>query len=170
MPVPLDLKAADEKADKVVEILAPFCQQIVIAGSIRRRHPEVGDIDLVIQPIPGKRRYIRDRCLSWRPQLLEDGQVNLLFKVKDVQIDIFFGDEPGGDLFTEPSNFGSLLICRTGSKDFNIWLASRAIHMGLRWNPYRGVVERGKIIASHTEEAVFKALKLDWIKPEERER
>lgn len=166
----IDLKSATEKAGKVVEILAPFCARIEIAGSIRRRRPEVGDIDLVIEPKPGKRRYIRDRCLSWHPAIIEDGQINLLFKVKGIQIDLFFADEPGRDLFAEPGNFGSLFICRTGSKDFNIWLCNRATAMGLHWNPYRGVVQKGKIIASQTEEAVFKALGLDWIKPEEREK
>jgi DNA polymerase (family 10) len=165
----MDLASAEQKAVKVVESLRVFCGKIEIAGSIRRRRPEVGDIDLVIEPLPGKRRYIRDRCLSWAPRLLEDGQVNLLFEVKGVQIDIFFADEPGKDLFAEPSNFGTLLICRTGSKDFNISLAARAKGRGLHWNPYRGVVEHGSVIASATEEAVFKALGLAWIKPEDRE-
>lgn len=167
---PLSLADADEKAAKVVEILAPFCARIEIAGSIRRRRPEVGDIDLVIEPKPGKRRYIRDRCLSWRPQVMTDGDVNLLFTVKGVQIDIFFADEPGEDLFAEPGNFGSLFICRTGSVAFNVWLCAQAKKRGLHWNPQRGVVQKGKIIASQTEEAVFKALGLDWIKPEDRER
>jgi len=165
----MDLKTAEEKAAKVVEFLAPFCARIDIAGSIRRRRPQVGDIDLVIEPKPGKKRFIRDRCLSWKPQIITDGDVNLLFTVKGVQIDIFFADEPGLDLFAEPGNFGSLFICRTGSKEFNIQLASRALKRGLHWNPYRGVVQKGKIIASHTEEAVFKALGLAWIKPEDRE-
>lgn len=166
----LDLSSATEKANAVAEYLCPLCAQIEIAGSIRRRRPHPGDLDFVIQPLPGKRRYIRDRCLSWRPQVLTDGQVNLLFIVKGVQIDIFFADEPGSDLFAEPGNFGSLLVCRTGSAQFNIWLADRAKRLGLHWNPQRGVVQKGKIIASHTEEAVFKALGLDWIKPEDRER
>lgn len=166
----LDLQTATEKAAKLVENLAPFCARIAVAGSIRRRRPHVGDIDLVIEPIAGKRRYIRDRCLSWKPQVLQDGDQNLLFIVKGIQIDIFFSDEPGKDLFAEPSNYGSLLVCRTGSMQFNVWLAARAKRMFLHWNPYRGVVQKGKIIASQTEADVFKALGLDFIKPEERER
>ena len=170
MTMPLDLASATEKALAVVDHLRPFCAQIEIAGSIRRRRPEVGDLDFVIQPLPGKRRYIRDRCLSWKPQVLTDGQVNLLLVVKGVQLDIFFADEPGSDLFAAPGNFGTLLVCRTGSMQFNIWLADRAKKRGLHWNPQRGVVQKGKIIASQTEEAVFKALGLDFIQPEDRER
>jgi DNA polymerase (family 10) len=166
----MPLASATEKALAVVEHLRPFCAQIEIAGSIRRRRPQPGDLDFVIQPLPGKRRYIRDLCLSWKPQVLTDGQVNLLLVVKGVQLDIFFADEPGADLFAEPGNFGTLLVCRTGSMQFNVWLADRAKKRGLHWNPQRGVVQKGKIIASHTEESVFKALGLDWIKPEARER
>lgn len=168
--MPLDLQSATDKAVKVVEFLSPFCERIEIAGSIRRRRPQPGDIDLVIQPLPGKLRYIKDRVMSWKPQILEDGQINFLVMVKGIQIDIFFADEPGKDLFAEPSNFGSLLLCRTGSKEFNVWLCNQAKRKGLHWNPYRGVVEKGKIIASHTEKAVFKALGLDFIKPEDREK
>ena len=166
----LDLQTATEKASKVVEILAPFCSRIEIAGSIRRRRPQPGDLDFVIEPKLGKRRYIRDRCLSWHPQVMTDGPVNLIIAVKGVQLDFFFADEPGADLFAEPGNFGSLLICRTGSVAFNIWLVAQAKKQGLTWNPYRGVVQKGKIIASQTEEAVFKALGLSWIKPEDREQ
>jgi DNA polymerase (family 10) len=166
----MNLDDATAKAIAVADQLRPFCAQIEIAGSIRRRRPQPGDLDFVIQPLPGKRRYIRDRCLSWKPQVLTDGQVNLLLVVKGVQLDIFFADEPGADLFAEPGNFGSLLVCRTGSLEFNKWLCGEAKKRGLHWNPQRGVVQKGKIIASHTEEAVFKALGLSWIKPEEREK
>lgn len=166
----MNLKSTEEKALKIVELLAPFCARIEVAGSIRRKRPEVGDIDLVIEPLPGKRRYIRDRCLSWRPQVLEDGEVNFLFTLKGVQVDIFYANEAGQDLFADVGNFGSLFICRTGSKQFNIWLCQHAKTKGLHWNPYRGVVQKGKIIASRTEEDVFKALGLEWIKPEDRER
>ena len=160
------LSTADKYALGIVAKLADMCERINVAGSIRRRRPQVGDIDLVIEPKPGKRRYIRERVLKWKPQILADGDMNFLFLVKGVQIDIFFADEQGTDLFAPPTNFGSLLICRTGSKAFNIWLCEQAEKNGLHWNPYRGVVHKGKVIASQTEEAVFKALGLAWIKPE----
>lgn len=166
----LDLATAAKYAASIVEKLADMCEQIAVAGSIRRRRPQVGDIDLVIQPKAGKRRFIRDRILAWKPLLKADGHENLLVEVKGVQIDIFFADEPGQDLFAEPGNFGTLLVCRTGSLQHNIYLADRAKKLGRHWNPYRGVVQRGQIIASQTEASVFNALGLDFIKPEDRER
>ena len=37
-------------AEKLVSILAPYCERIEIAGSLRRMKPEVGDIELVLIP------------------------------------------------------------------------------------------------------------------------
>ena len=46
----MDLEYALPIANQVVEKLAPFCQRIEVAGSIRRRRPFVHDIDLVVIP------------------------------------------------------------------------------------------------------------------------
>ena len=74
-------------------------------------------------------------------------------------------------LNTAPDNFGTLLLCRTGSKEHNIFLVEHAKRLNLRWNPYRGVIDgAGNVLASETEEDIFKALDLPWIQPEDRER
>lgn len=166
----LDLATADKYAANVKAALAPMCERIEIAGSIRRRRPQVGDIDLVIQPKRGMLGEIKRKCMSWKPAVLEDGQINFLFVLRTVQIDIFFADEPGVDLFAEPGNFGTLLVCRTGSKEFNIWLCQEAKKNGVKWNPYRGVVCKGKVVASAREEDVFAAIGVPFIGPEEREK
>jgi DNA polymerase (family 10) len=171
-PLAMNLSDADSNASRIVEILRPFCTRIEIAGSIRRRRPIVNDIDLVILPDPGKLEEIRARCLQSKPFILENGDQNLLFRLKNgIQIDIFFAYPSGGDLFQAvPGNFGSLLLCRTGSKAFNIYFATLARDKGLHWNPYRGIVENQEVIASETEESLFEAVSLPFISPEARER
>ena len=67
----------------------------------------------------------------------------------------------------EPSNFGILLLARTGSAMHNVWLAQAA---GLHFNPHRGLLRRGALIASAEEVEIFKALGLRFIPPEDRER
>ena len=42
------LKIAQGAAQNFFKLLQPVCRQIEIAGSIRRRKPEVHDIDLVV--------------------------------------------------------------------------------------------------------------------------
>ncbi|MDX2138587.1 MAG: hypothetical protein SF123_10875, partial [Chloroflexota bacterium] len=51
---------ADAKAlaDCVVNLLAPHCQRIDIAGSIRRKMSDIGDIDIVCEPGDGFDAYL----------------------------------------------------------------------------------------------------------------
>ncbi len=46
----MELEKAQIIADQVKNKLAPFCERIEIAGSIRRRRPFVHDIDIVAIP------------------------------------------------------------------------------------------------------------------------
>ena len=171
-------------ADKAVAALAPFCERIEIAGSLRRGRPVVGDIDLVI--LPKDRAAIRKRLIP-ACHLIADGTQNLIVDfpvpslqssvsslqsaVPRLQLDIFFAHGGTSDFFThEPSNWGTLLLCRTGSKEFNIWFAQQATAAGYHWNPYRGLMADGKVIASATEADLFASLRLGVINPEDRER
>ena len=46
----MELERAQEMAEAVVWQLSPYCQRLVVAGSIRRGKPQVNDIDLVLIP------------------------------------------------------------------------------------------------------------------------
>lgn len=168
-------------AEIIVESLRPHCDQIEIAGSIRRGRPDVNDIDLVILPKPGLRTVIRDRILQ-RCVPRTDGEQSMtadlrlsrewqgLLQAALVQLDVWFAQADERDLlYTVPSNWGSLLVCRTGSQAHNIRLCSRATALGLHWNPYRGVMRGETVIAARTEEDVFAALELPVIPPGFRE-
>ncbi|GAI69385.1 unnamed protein product, partial [marine sediment metagenome] len=43
----MELEKAKVIADTVVKALEPYCERIMVAGSIRRQKPTVRDIDLV---------------------------------------------------------------------------------------------------------------------------
>lgn len=182
-------------AERIQRELQPFCSRIEIAGSIRRGCAEVGDIDFVILPgMPGSQgqisgvEYIKERCKQ-KCRVITDGKQNFICAMRlpagqEFQIDIFFAHNGVDDLITpQPTNFGSLLLCRTGSKEHNIWLASKAKAMDMHWNPYQGLIAGGaweldgqgskyvggKLIASETEEEIYEALGLKWISPALRE-
>lgn len=168
----LPLARAEALAKQLVARMQPWCQRIEVAGSIRRRRPVVGDIDLVI--LSDRAEDLRAHCASkWSE--VSSGPQNAIYQTRlwdgsIVQIDMFFAQPESSDLFTRsPTNFGSLLICRTGSKEHNIKLVEWAKRLGLRWNPYRGVFRGDNLIASATEEEVFAALELSWQPPEGRE-
>ena len=167
----MELSKARKYAEQIVGELKPMCNRIEIAGSIRRGKPMVGDVDLVIEPKPGQLNAIKQRCLRGGPQVTMDGELNFIMMVGNVQLDIFFARPAVSDLFRPlPPNFGSLLVCRTGSREHNIWLISRAKANGVAWLPYQGVVKNGKVIAGDTEAEIFKAIGIEYVKPEDREK
>ena len=159
-------------ADIIVGRLGVYCQKIKVAGSIRRGRPMVGDIDLVLLPKPHSEFALRTRIKS-RSEVVTDGAQNLIVKISNgVQLDCFFARHPEENLLgeIEPGNWGTLLVCRTGSKEHNIHLAQHALRNGMRWDPYRGVIKDGQVIAWESERHVFDALGLDFLPPEKRER
>ena len=163
------LAEADKLAAKILHELTPFCERIEVAGSVRRRRENVNDIDLVVIPknFAMLRNRIRRRCT-----LTTDGDTNLIAILPNkVQLDIFVAQAESKDLLAvTPTNFGALFLCRTGSREHNIWIAKRAQSLGMHFNPYYGLFRQGKCVACATEEDMFKALDLEFVKPEQRER
>ena len=46
----MTLEFAQEMAEALVELLAPACERIEIAGSIRRKKPNPNDVEVVAAP------------------------------------------------------------------------------------------------------------------------
>src|SRR5688572_20448259 len=78
--------AALKVAEELQAMIAPACQRIAIAGSLRRLKPEVGDIELLYVPI-----------LSERPDGLFDSQI------VDVASEVIEGLLNGGTLAKRPN-------------------------------------------------------------------
>jgi len=120
-------------ADQLVAQLAPACERIEVAGSIRRKKEEVGDIEIVAIP---KMETIRN--LFGEAQ----GEVSLLnVRLSDMGWDVLKnGDKykqfvlPGGislDLFIcRLATWGVIYTIRTGSADFTHWLVTNRQHGG----------------------------------------
>ncbi len=176
----LPLAKAEAIARKIRAELAPWCDQIEIAGSIRRRRPDCGDIDIVcLAKSPSCITRILERCgKNARP--VKKGDQYCVFELANgFQLDLWLahpgGPNPGTDLFeTEkediPGNFGVLLLARTGSAMFNVWIAQTAKAQGLHFNPHAGISRGKRILAATEEPEIFSALGLDFIPPENRER
>ena len=189
----MKLTEATAYAEKIADWLAPHCERIEIAGSVRRRRPNPNDVDLVVIP---KHRTVKDMLgaviedtlpiiahlneyvasqpgvgyrmpgdirnpVSQEPLPGSGSRENILIKLKSCDLDIFFATE---------ETVGSVLLCRTGSRDHNVFLAERARKLGFRWRTQLGIFREEEAIASKTETEIFSALKLDWLEPEKRER
>lgn len=169
----MPLKVARKYAAAICREIEPYCYEgrVEIAGSIRRGREWCNDIDIVCMPKDLQGLRIRATQKA-RPIAGGDG----LFSVEmpnGVQVDFFFTRPETRDLAgVQPTNWGSVLVCRTGSKEHNVHLCSTAQDLGLHWNPQRGVMsaDRQEVLASETEQDIFKALGLAYIAPERRER
>lgn len=152
------LERAERMADEIIERLAPYCSRIQVAGSIRRKRPNPNDIDIVLVP---------NDLWNLHSELVKLGQVKMsgskIIRVMygDTQIDIYVADE---------ETWATLLLIRTGSTEHNIRLCSLAKKKG--WHlaaSGEGLFnETGERIAGDSEESIFKALGLKYLKPEER--
>ena len=158
-----------------------------MAGSIRRRAPTVGDVELVGVPrhaliqadlfAPGEglnQDLLAARCL----ELLAEG---VLAHRPDVNGRPAFGERYKRlryrgfplDLFSPPEEcFGVVLAIRTGPAEFSRRLVTPRRQGGLLpdWLRVRaGRIWRGVVpLDTPTEASVFEALNLDWLEPEAR--
>lgn len=176
----MTLAFANHCAARLLEWLSPFCERLDVAGSVRRLRPTVNDLDLVAVPRFAVETDLLGgelaRCnLLWAAiarrvaespdwridrggSSAADGQCT--FTARGVQVDIWTAT---------PETWGTVLLCRTGSKEHNIWLSERAKRMGGHWQPHEGVTLEGVRQPADTEEAVYAALGLPFIPPRERE-
>ena len=174
-------------ANNVLIALHPFCSGLMIAGSIRRQKAQVNDIDIVaipksmalMSPLGGPVSFPENTVWAWFiPKELQ----KLGLKVVAAGQELFrytFADGFKVDIYrARPETWGVILLMRTGSKEHNIKLCKLARSKGLMLSASDGVVRhwvdgahnpRSEVIASRTEEEIFKALGLVYVEPKNRE-
>lgn len=172
----MQLDKARQIAYKYCEMLAPYCHKIEIAGSIRRRRPQVKDIEIVCIP---KRMPINNGLFGYDPDELItypefDKIINNLEKIKG---------EPGGrytqrklpeginlDLFIcFKGNWGNIFAIRTGSAEYSHKvLAAGWVKKGFK--SIDGFLHKGNTrIDIFDEKDFFELLGIPWLEPEKRE-
>ena len=155
------LDRAEKIAEAIVKRLAPYCMKIEVAGSIRRRKPQVRDIDIVLIPSDpwNLHQEILSLCQPFAPKA--SGSKIMRIQVMSTQVDIYFADE---------ATWATLLLIRTGSAENNIRLASLAKKKG--WHLAASgdglFNELGERIAGDSERSIFEALGLKYQEPEDR--
>lgn len=175
--------------------LAGLCERIDIAGSVRRYSggPVAGkychDVDLVLLVKPGKRADLEARVRrSANTRILKSGPQNMTFILHNgLQVDLYFATPAEDTLLGPiPTNYGMRLLAMTGSRQHNIKLAALAKDKGLHFHPYRGLMRpvadtpagkpdepfdesKFEVFCCEHEPAIFEALGLPYIKPEDRE-
>ena len=160
--IPLD--EARRIGEEIRMLLQELTTRIEVAGSVRRRRPVVHDLDIVLIPqvFAFPDMIIMKLKERW-PDLVILRKGERLAGVtlyQGVDVDLYSSND---------QSFGMHLLRWTGSAEHNIMLARRARTLGLKLAVSKGVERDGQVIASRTEAEIFKALKMDFIPPEERE-
>jgi DNA polymerase (family 10) len=132
----------------------------VPCGSIRRFADTVGDIDIVVVTTEPAAVSAFVVGLPEAAELIGSGGTKTSFLTREnLQVDV---------RTVEPGQLGSALLYFTGSKSHNIALRQRAIDRGWLLSEY-GLFEDDRVIASASEEDIYKALDLEPIPPPLRE-
>lgn len=169
-----------------------------VAGSLRRRKAEVGDIELVYCPAFGPVKeglftregdlteaVLEELCLKRviEPRVNATGGIawgkqNKLARhcASGIPIDFFSIQVP---------RFWNYLVCRTGSKETNMRIAQAAQARGLSWAPYHGGftvedlekasaalnrtdISSGGLVLAKSEQDVFTLAGLPYLEPWQR--
>ena len=158
------LPYAFEVSQKLIDYLkkCPEVKKVEALGSLRRRSPTVGDVDIAISTDNPKK--VIEYFVSYpnKERIIEKGEVSASILVSGGrQIDLLIQPE---------ESFGSLLQHFTGSKNHNVHLRELALKKGLSLSEY-GIknLKTKKSQKYSEEESFYKAIGLDWIPPELRE-
>ncbi len=168
------INEADETAQKLITHIQSIkgVEKITPAGSLRRGRETVGDLDILITGTAcendAQRAAAIEHVLKFPGimEVLAKGDNKTSFRLRSgIQVDV---------RLLPRDSFGAAMQYFTGSKYHNVTLRQRALKMGYTLNEY-GLAQlkddgsAGKIVASKTEEDIYKKLKLAYIPPEMRE-
>lgn len=179
--IPLDLAA--QAASEVVSLLIPYAERIIVAGSIRRQKPVVGDIEIVYIPKKGDFHLPGEFFPTLQADLVEARVLELIslgvlaYRIKSdgshmfgsrVKLLMFVKSNIPLDLFSANTDtWATTLMSRTGGKHNNIMIASKALSMGMEWLPSgTGFRKRdGTLLSINSEEDAYKILGIDYVPP-----
>jgi DNA polymerase/3'-5' exonuclease PolX len=173
-------------AKELCDALRPVTERLIVAGSLRRRKPMVGDVEILFVP---KMQSVKTGLFEGDQELMNHAEAvieclvdkGIILRRINVK-----GAETWGqknklafhakscfpvDLFSATdANWFNYLVCRTGSAEHNTKIAMAAQARGWKWNPYgEGFTdERGQLVRVSSEKDVFTYLDLPYLEPWER--
>lgn len=188
----MQLSRAKQIAESLIDAMRPYCEQIEIAGSIRRGAADVKDVEIVVVPFWN---YTAKQMDTLFDVALESNMQNQLFEfwakhpirspslslrwIKPGTSEIIdwqpkpdgkywrglINDEIKLDLFiARPENFGIIHLIRTGSAEFSQAVVTHAKRRG---TPCVDgfLTENGRNVSTPTERDAFDYLGLEYVEP-----
>lgn len=174
-------------AEALRTVLEPFCEHIVIAGSLRRMKPDVGDIELLYIPKFATRQ--KDLLETEQFDVTEAVPIELWLKSgvlakrpnkngiftwgKENKLAIHVSTGIPVDLFSTDSNrWWNALVVRTGPKDSNLLITTTAQKKGYSFEAYgsgfRSLNGHNPYHQTTSERDVFEFIGLPYLEPKDR--
>lgn len=135
-------------------------------GSLRRNRSTLNDLDFTVQA------HSDSAWLDIVKVLTENNIVKTKGAMQQLQFLAPIGNKKymAVDFFRAYDyNYGIQVLIRTGSREHNVFLAQRAIRLGMSLSYSKGLIKDGQVIAGANEDEVFKKLGLQKIPPAFRE-
>lgn len=160
----MKLQQALQIANKLKALLAPHCHRIEIAGSIRRKKPEVKDIEIVAIPKPYNVGLFANgiaTIINQWPKVKGDLPCKYTQRIlpEGIKLDLFFA---------EPGNWGYIFAIRTGSAEYSHEVLAR----GWVAHGYKGkdgwLTFNGRPIHLPEEKDLIKRCGVKFVPPEMR--
>jgi len=175
-------------AKELCDGLKQRCERLIVAGSLRRRKPEVGDVEILYVPklepvevpsddllLPPKTALVDqvDAYLDW---LLEQGTIRPRENVRGAttwgaknKLAVHAASGMPVDFFAATvETLVNYLVCRTGPAELNMRICMAAQDQGWKWNPYgEGFTKigSGQQHAVKSEQEVFEFVGLRYLEP-----
>ncbi|MBA7605654.1 hypothetical protein ES703_12788 [subsurface metagenome] len=171
----MELQKARAIAEEIKGLLKSSCERIEIRGSIHRRKPQVGDIELLCIPKYDQGIDLLDRELGALGvqhvlRLRRNKKGFTAYGPKN-KLMVHVESGIGVDIFSTTEECWPVAsVVRTGGKVTNQMISMAAINKGLRFHAYgRGFTSpQGEIICL-TERQVFETVGLPYREPWERD-
>lgn len=174
-------------AEEFRSLISHRCEQTQIVGSLRRKRATVKDIELLVEPafidVPEGLFGDTQRTNLLRLFMLELKEAGIVRDRLGKDGKGAFGDRfmrmiwkgVAVDLFVclPPAQYGVLEIIRTGSAEFSKKLMipkhqGGYMPLGMRIEDGQ-LLDRGELVRTPTEQCVFEAIGLPYVRPENRE-
>lgn len=166
----MELERARAIAEQIKALLEPGCHRIVIAGSIRRNKPFVGDIEFLVIPRGDMLdRILHDLMMENVLAMRLNSRGSRAYGPKN-KLMVHCPSGIGVDIFSTDENcWWTALVLRTGGKDTNMRIATTALKKGWRFRAYGdGFDTPLGHIHCNTEAEVFTKVGLEYLPPEKR--
>lgn len=169
-------------------VLKPVTTRLIVAGSLRRRKEDVGDVEILYVPMiqhgVDPEDLFRERQVTTNmaevaiERLLGNGTLEkrntslgrTLFGPENKCVRHVATGIPVDLFATKEARWWNYLVCRTGPKELNERIARKAQDLGWQWNPYSpGFWAAGLCCEMKSEQDVFRFVGLPYMEPWERE-